>query len=598
MNRSILIRLLSRLDNIGVRTKLVISYFLGFVLPLIVVAVAAYSMLATQAARADEKRAQSIMDIIGSQLSGNFQSVSGLAGLLQNDELVRTMLDDWRIDKVGHLTRYRLPLRYYLDSFITAYPLVEKIYIYTTNPAIVQGGSVLRLTSEVRSAQWMLRFASRERRSAAVLHMVESVLQSRRSLSLISNMDRTTHSDVVIETYLRLDLSLSLISDLLSRSTSAGTTFLLDGSDRIIASSESSPEDANRTGGAPGLPALLPGEREYTRPVDGPASFAPFRVVGRFPRRAGSELLSFFGIGIVVTAGLGILLASFVQFAIGYSLTRRLRLLTAGIEASSKDHFPSVPGVPGADELGKTIGAYNRMTATIDRLFTEAYEDGLIVNRLAVEKRHAELEALYSKINPHFLSNSLNTIRMKALGRDERETADALKCLSRLFHYLTTWKDETISVKDETEFIRDYLALQRYRFGERYRFSVAADDDVLDQPIPRMIVQPLVENASIHGIEKEKNRGRITVDFLHRNKKLVIIVSDNGRGMSAHEVACQRERLGRRDLSGNSIGLQNVCNRISLMYGESAELSIESSEGEGTTVTLTIPFADDEESDK
>jgi two-component system sensor histidine kinase YesM len=215
-----------------------------------------------------------------------------------------------------------------------------------------------------------------------------------------------------------------------------------------------------------------------------------------------------------------------------------------------------------------------------------------------VEKRHAELEALYSKINPHFLSNSLNTIRMRSLSRKETETAEALKTLSRLFDFLTTWEEEMIPVEREVEFIENYLALQRYRFGGLYEYAIKTEPNVLNLLIPRMIVQPLVENASIHGIENRKKRGKISVSFKEADERLHITVTDNGRGMAETFLKSQIEKIKKHSMSGESIGLQNVYNRLTLLYGENADFRIESELKKGTRVFLSIPRKRRQEKDE
>ncbi len=601
MFKNFLDRLQTYLDDISVRKKLILSYVLGFAVPLLIVGIATNAILLEQVRRSDEKRAESVMQVLQSQLGEHFQTVTGLAGLLYNDDLIQTMLDDWKIRQVNHLIRYRIQLRYYLDNFIAAYPLVEDIFFYTTNPAIIQGGAVLLLNDTVFGSEWMERFMNREKKISAVSYVESNPIESTFKLSLVSNLDTEDGSDINIETYLRIDLSLSMIIKLLRQSATFGRTYLVDDRGNVISGSAVAADSIIESDvKLSDVDLLKEYEFEYELPIGFPLAFSNLKIVGRFPYRTGNGFTSFFTFGITVIALLSIVFASLVQFGIGSSLTRRLRLLAASIKSSSKERFLPVQGTPGADELGATIRSYNNMTSTIERLLREVYEDGLMVNRLAVEKRHAELEALYSKINPHFLSNSLNTIRMKSLSRNENETSGALKSLSRLFDYLTSWKDEMITVGQELEFIQDYLSLQRYRFGDAYEYSVQADDEVKDLLLPRMIVQPIVENASIHGIEKRKRRGKISVRFKKEGSRLLICVHDNGQGMPEAELTKQRKRLKNRSLSGESIGLQNIYNRLSLMYGDEMRFSIESVENEGTEVILAFPcgleITEDEES--
>lgn len=574
--RAAIEKLLRRLDNVGVRTKLFLSYGLGFVLPLAAVSVAAGLILTQQARRADESQARAVVAVVRSQVSESLEAVSRLAGVLSNDQFIRTMLDDWRIDELGHLIRYRLQLRHYLDSFVTAYPLVDAIEFYTTNAAIIQGGSVFRLTSDVRGTEWAQRLATEGSRAVAVAHQEDSVLLPRRRLSLVRDMGISTVTGRDIETILRIDLSTATLAEMLRRSTPYGAIRIVGAGGATIASGAA--PDAESEGGITVSEALA---------TDGP--FASLRIIGVFPYRGTGALSMRLGLLMTVLAFSSIMFASIIQFGIGASLTRRLRLLSEGIRDSRKDHFPPVPGPAGDDELGATIRAYNSMTQTIERLLDEVFEEGLAVNRLAVEKRHAELEALFSKINPHFLSNSLNTIRMKSLSKGEGETADALKALSRLFDHLTAWQDETISVGEELAFISDFLALQRYRFGDGYVYDVRASEDVLALRLPRMLVQPIVENASVHGIEARRRRGRIDVSFTRSAGRLQIAVQDDGIGMDRDVLESQQRRLRGATLTGESIGLQNVYNRLVLAYGEKADLTIESAKGVGTRVTLVLP---------
>jgi two-component system sensor histidine kinase YesM len=501
------------------------------------------------------------------------------------------MLDDWRIDEVGHLIRYRLQLRHYLDSFVTAYPLVDAVEFYTTNNAVIQGGSVFRLTDEARNKDWVQTLAGSDVRSIAIAHIDDQIILPSRRLSLVRDLGTSRNAGRDIETILRIELSLSMLAEMLRRSTPYGVTHLVDPRGQVVASGAryGTDDSALRYRSIDEILSQSDFEIVQEEALFSEGAFAKYRIVGAFPYRGAEALPVRLSVLVGALAVSSVLIASLIQLGIGYSLTRRLRLLSSSIRKSDADRFPPVLEPAGGDELGATISAYNRMTSTIERLLDEVYQEGLAVNRLAVEKRHAELEALFSKINPHFLSNSLNTIRMKSLKRSEVETAAALKALSRLFDYLTAWQDETITVGQEITFITDFLALQRYRFGDRYEFAVCADDEVRSVAIPRMLVQPIVENASVHGIEAKKQRGRIDVGFELVGDRVRIIVADNGTGMDGETLERQRKRLRAATLTGDSIGLQNVYNRLVLAFGNAATLDLESTLGEGTRVTLSFP---------
>ena len=565
--RSVASRLLHRLDDLSVRRKLMLSYALGFLLPLALVTLSTWVMLTAQARRADREQAEAVLRLVQNQLYSSLESTTRLSGLLGSDPLVNTTLDDWRIDRVGHLVQYRLQLRTYLDSFVTAYPQVSRLEFYTTNPAVVRGGSILLLDENTRQTAWAQAVASSDRGTISVLHLDEAVLETQRALSVTRRLGGQTTDGPRIEHYLRIDIALAEIRNIIQRSAAAGAVMLVDDADNVVVGNVAAANDfQTMTTLAEALPQE--GDRVHVSlPLATNGPFANLRLEGYFPYTSTRSLSSYLTLSAVSIGLIGILIASLIQLGIGYSLFRRLQLLTGTVLAARKNHFPVVTENPGNDELGTLITAYNEMTATIDRLMQEVYEEGLTVNRLAVEKRHAELEALISKIDPHFLSNSLNTIRMKSLSRKETETADALKALGRLFDSMTSWQDETIPVRQEVEFISGYLALQRYRF-----------------------VQPIVENASRHGIEQKKSRGKITVTFQKLGSRLAITVRDNGRGMDVETLARQKARLGHRSTNGESIGLQNVYNRLLLHFAEDAEFDLESEEGCGTTVRVAFSY--------
>lgn len=582
---------LQKLDQLSVRRKLILSYVLGFILPLALVSVATWVILTAQARRADERQADATMTLIQNQLYQNLDAASRLAGLLGTDQLIKTALDDWRIDRVGHLVQYRIRLGSYIDSYVTAYPQVDRVEFYTSNPAVVRGGSILLLDERSQSSEWARALAESDRRTVTVLHVDRALLSDARTLSLVRDLGVNLTPGPRIETYLRVDFALTEIRGIIARSNPTGTIFLVDEMNNVVVSNVPAANDFRSMASLGSVMSREPSQLLLERSIAPSGPFADLRLVGSFPYSSTASLSADITLSAIAVGLSGIAIASLIQLSIGYSLSRRLQLLTRRVMAAGRNHFPIVTEKPGNDELGTLIIAYNEMTATIDRLMTEVYEEGLTVNRLAVEKRHAELEALISKIDPHFLSNSLNTIRMKSLGRGETETAMALKALGRLFDYMTAWQDETILVRNELEFISGFLELQRYRFGAAYQFDIQAAPDAQDLPIPRMIVQPIVENASRHGIEELKRRGKISVLFSKEGERLVVTVRDNGQGMDYETLERQRRRLGERSRNGESIGMQNVYNRLMLIFGDDAEFELDSRPGMGTTVRMSFPYS-------
>nr|WP_281380431.1 sensor histidine kinase [Gracilibacillus halotolerans] len=198
---------------------------------------------------------------------------------------------------------------------------------------------------------------------------------------------------------------------------------------------------------------------------------------------------------------------------------------------------------------------------------------------------------LASQINPHFLYNTLEMIRMKALMNKDPEVAQLVKMLSKMMRSSLERTDRLISIEKETELISYYLQIQQMRFGEDFSYHVEVEETLKKYYILPLIIQPLVENAMIHGLEAKEDRGFIRIVLLERKDFLEIEVTDNGVGIPRDTLKEIQERMDVETYQseGNRIGLHNVQQRIKLYHGKDYGLTIESIHGLGTTVHMKLP---------
>lgn len=202
-----------------------------------------------------------------------------------------------------------------------------------------------------------------------------------------------------------------------------------------------------------------------------------------------------------------------------------------------------------------------------------------------------ELKALQSQVNPHFLFNTLTTIAGLAMFEGAEETTQLLQALSRLLRYSLRRIGNSVSMSEELSNIKDYLSIQRVRFGERIGITLEIDDDAMNAQIPVLTLQPLVENSIIHGLES-REEGHLTVRVRKCGDNISIEISDDGTGIPEErmrEIKESRvEHSGRGHTTG--IGLNNVHKRLQHFFGLTCNFEINSREGEGTSVTLTVPY--------
>ncbi|KUP22997.1 histidine kinase [Paenibacillus sp. DMB5] len=237
--------------------------------------------------------------------------------------------------------------------------------------------------------------------------------------------------------------------------------------------------------------------------------------------------------------------------------------------------------VSGAYEVEQLSRRFNLMLQRIRQLM-----DQIIYEQET--KRKGELEVLQSQINPHFLYNTLNSVvRLAERGKND-EVITMIQSLSKFFRISLSKGNNIITVQEELDHIRHYLVIQSFRFKNKFRFEIRAQEEVLPLQTIKLILQPIVENALYHGIEMSPDEGLVLITAELQDDLIIIKISDNGIGMS-------RETLntilsgGAKSGSGSGVGVRNVNERIGLYYGREFGLAFESELEEGTTVTIVFP---------
>lgn len=269
--------------------------------------------------------------------------------------------------------------------------------------------------------------------------------------------------------------------------------------------------------------------------------------------------------------------------------SRRITLLSEKMHAVAGGNFNVEFTDKGHDEIAELYTDLEQMIHSMQTMMNDVYQAKLQNEEFKFVQMEAEFKALASQINPHFLYNTLETIRMKAFCNNDKETADLVKKLGKFMRRCLEFKDGEVTLRSELEFTNGYLELQAARFGDRVSYSIYSEVSK-DYMILPLVIQPVVENAFVHGIEGCKDNGRIDIKVYYSGDNVIIDVKDNGSGMSKEKLRELEAKLRRNDTSsGKSIGLTNVNKRIKMYHGEQYGLTIKTKEGGGTTIRITLP---------
>lgn len=284
-----------------------------------------------------------------------------------------------------------------------------------------------------------------------------------------------------------------------------------------------------------------------------------------------------------------IMLAIFFAFWFSRGITSPLKMLSrASKEVSDGDLLGDPIDIQSNDELRLLGDAFNQMRSDIHSLIVEI-KDQSELDRLL---KDMELKHLQNQINPHFLFNTLNTVSKMAYLEEAQLTTGLINSVATLLRHSLGSLDENVTLKDELSVVEDYFHIQKTRFSERIQFITNIDHSCLDISIPRLTLQPLVENAFIHGIEEKEDGGTIAIEIKQTAEEVIIEVHDDGKGISKEKIAELMSFTTERDEHvGHStgIGLTNVMRRLQLFYRTSSVVDIESNKGHWTTIRLRLP---------
>ena len=237
--------------------------------------------------------------------------------------------------------------------------------------------------------------------------------------------------------------------------------------------------------------------------------------------------------------------------------------------------------VEHSDEFGRIESEFNSMVAEIDRLIRE-------VRQGEQQKRLAELDFLQAQINPHFIHNTLTSIRFMLEMGKVREAGEMIFYFSKLLRRTISRSNEFITLEEEVRTLEDYVNLQKFRYQDSFEASYDISPQTLNARVPALILQPVVENAIFHSVGR--SIVHISIGARREDSQLILVVEDDGVGMSRE----LRETVLHKDVQVNRVGLRNVHDRIQLNYGKEYGLVITEREGHGTCVTFRLPFQESE----
>ena len=289
---------------------------------------------------------------------------------------------------------------------------------------------------------------------------------------------------------------------------------------------------------------------------------------------------------IILAFFLIFILLGIIVFFSYYQMARPIHELDRFID-DSIGHPEKRLNLDRTDEIGTVAANLDHMLDENQRMIKEISESKIRIYETELARQKTEILAYRNQINPHFLYNTLSCMRDMALIKDEDSIAEMAMCLSDIFRYAVKGSN-IVTVRDEVSYIEKYARIIEYRFMGKIMIETDIDESVMDKPLIRFFLQPLVENSVFHGLEGKMDSGTVSVKVESVDDRLEITVTDDGCGMDEATVDMLREMI--KNPSENSgIGLSNIVQRLRLFYGEDYTMTVESEMDEGAEIHISVP---------
>lgn len=289
------------------------------------------------------------------------------------------------------------------------------------------------------------------------------------------------------------------------------------------------------------------------------------------------EIQAFMAVILAAVFGIGAVLIILITRA----MYQPLKNLTETMELVSGGELFRRVEVTAKDEIGTLSKNFNDMLAHIESLIGRLVQEEML-------KKNAELEALQYQITPHFMYNTLNSIKYAALLRGEEEIGGLIEDFTELLQASINKKGRFVTVADEVHFAQNYMNLQRMRYEEEIVVDYQVQEEAFACFVPRLVLQPLVENAILHGLDLKAGKNRTVIGGKVEEGRLCLWVEDNGRGMSEAQIEQLLQENHKKEKGLSGIGVSNVKERMQLYYGEAGKVTCVSSEA-GTKVCMCLP---------
>jgi two-component system sensor histidine kinase YesM len=577
------------LNNYSIKSKLMIIYLFCVLIPMIVTNSIVYLTVKNNAIREQQTNMEHTIERVKYDLG----TVLDDSVLVSNHLYSDIILNEFITQKYDSLLQYYEKYNYLLRNNVINYYYnsqhVYQVTVYTDNDTISDSSNFRKLTPKIRESNWYKQFQSNKKAMTISVYYdnekeYSPATNTARTISITRRLDNFGNKN---ENILKIDLDYNVILKKFLKEKSVDNLYVCNKNYILFSNNDVNMnlKEFDTINNVEKKNIILNDYFRFKVTNEEWQIIATSDEINPLAKIAERKEILF---GLVI---FNLLLPTIIIILVSHSIGDRVKLLSVYLGKVENEEFSTIEFNNGTDEIGKLIRSYNLMVLRIKELIEVVFKRDAEKQRLELAKKQAELKALQSQVNPHFMFNTLESIRMRSLIKGEEETAGIIENLSILLRTTINWGEDYITIEDEMLFAQNYIQIQKYRFGDKLSYGFYVMEDCKSIKIPKLSILSFVENACVHGIEAVSHNANINVTVFKNENSLFIEILDTGIGIEKNKLNQIREML--RDVkmdtlnNSKSTGVLNTYMRLQ-SYCSNMKFEINSKMKEGTEITIQI----------
>lgn len=574
------------LNNLKIKRKIFLLYFYCVMLPLVLTDTVICGMFIHDEKEAREVRLKNMVKSVEYMMNSAADEAAALSENIYFNKYINEFLNKEFSSGLDYYNQYQELLKDSLfDSSLGTSNAI--ITMYTDNPTVVNGGRFWKMES-IKGKAWYEEFLASGQEMQMYFYFEASGttnLKLPRKASFVRKLDRYKRDPY--QKLLKIDLDYTQINQNLIMANYEDRVYVCkDG--KIIFS------NSRKLNPQQDFEKIIGVNRKKGEYIESFHLFGQDLDIYAIPKKD----IFFQGIlqhwlTVVLLILFNILIPCVFMQALRRTFTERLEILNRTINYRGQGKLEEIQGIQGTDEIAVLMRNYNSMVQENNDLIETVYKSRLKQQEINIARQKAELSALHGQINPHFLFNVLENIRMRSVLKQEYETAEMIEQLSIMERQYVEWGTDLLPIQEERKFVEAYLKLQKYRFGNRLSYTIEVEEGCEDYKIPKLSLVTFVENACVHGIEDKAAQCWIFVRVSQKQEELYMEIEDTGSGMPEEYLSILKEKMEHASIEmlkqKGSVGMVNACLRLKMYTEEKVKFVLESEEHVGTMVTISIP---------